>query len=208
MSDERKVRCFLALSCPGEWQRVFGELLHSLKEKLPLSCFKWVRAEQIHLTLRFFGGITASELAQIGHIANSIGRHFPSFDLDAAQLGCFPTIRKPRVLWLGLKESTSVLPDLHRAIAIQTASIGQPPENRPFKAHLTLARIKEVDRSGPQAIEQALRIPVPSFPRWHVKEFHILQSNLSPTGASYTDLQITPLALSTSATLEASPTCD
>ena len=122
--------------------------------------------------------------------ATSVG----SFLLHYDGLGCFPRIRDPRVIWAGLKTDTNNLVDLHQKLNAATQAIGQPPEDRPFKAHLTIARVKNLERKFIPALEAGLDSTEFSGPgEWLVKEVLLMQSHLSPKGARYEALHTVQL---------------
>jgi 2'-5' RNA ligase len=111
----------------------------------------------------------------------------PAFTLQVENIGAFPNMRKPRVLWIGLNRST-VLQDLSSTITKATAQIGKPPENREFQPHLTIARIKEPDRINIAAMGEFLKSKPDSFTPWEVKSIELMESNLTPNGAIYSNL--------------------
>jgi 2'-5' RNA ligase len=181
----RKQRCFLALKTPSAWDEKLGELQRNLKSKFGSSAFRWVKPEQIHITLRFFGWITTIEASELTELLPSIcSRHDP-FTLTCESLGTFPNSHRPRVLWAGLKG------DLDRASALQnditgaTRRLGEPPEDRPFKPHLTLARLKDPNQDHVTDLEDTVRRGFQIDQPWRITEVLLMESHLSPQGSSY-----------------------
>jgi 2'-5' RNA ligase len=103
-------------------------------------------------------------------------------------VGCFPSVRRPRVLWAGLTGAMESISKLQAEINQATARIGEAPEDRPFTPHLTLARIQNLERTSTErfakAIERGFRIEV----EWNVASVALMQSHLSPQGARYETL--------------------
>ncbi|MGV3772512.1 MAG: RNA 2',3'-cyclic phosphodiesterase [Verrucomicrobiales bacterium] len=186
-----KVRCFAALECPPDWKEELTHLQAGLKQKLQGKCFRWVQPDQMHLTLRFFGSITPESAEELKKAIHEIPVYFRPSEpliLDANKLGCFPRPNSPRVLWLGLQASAG-LAELHKRVTDSTAEFGEPPESRPFKPHLTLARIKEPSCVAVEHLQMALNsLNTWSAGSWEVKELILFQSQLSPQGAKYQKL--------------------
>ena len=125
----------------------------------------------------------AAELARI---------HLPPFTLSLTGPGCFPQRQRPRVLWVGLA------PEAHLtqlAVAVQGAILacGLPVEERPFSAHITLARLRfPAAREVGAFLDQPLSEP---FPALAVQEFILFQSRLTPHGAEHLPLTRFPLVM-------------
>ncbi len=142
---------------------------------------RWVKPEQLHITLRFIGEVDQAAFAPLvealGHVS------FAPFEMRLAGVGQFPPRRDPRVLWVGA-EAPETLNRLAADCERQIVSLGYPPEDKPFAAHITLARLKtpptraEIDRFFAQHAAFASG----SFA---VKEFALYSSTLAPTGATY-----------------------
>jgi RNA 2',3'-cyclic 3'-phosphodiesterase len=92
-------------------------------------------------------------------------------------------MRRPRVLWAGIIGDTSALAALQTSVTAATETFGEPPEDRPFKAHLTLARVPHSERCD--SLEKIIARPFSIPAAWNVAELIFMQSRLSPHGASY-----------------------
>lgn len=99
----RKIRAFLALKTPKEWDEKLGELQKHLRSKFGSGAFQWTKAEQIHITLRFFGWITMADADALKVLLPGICGAHRGFELNCEGLGAFPNVKRPRVLWAGLK---------------------------------------------------------------------------------------------------------
>lgn len=185
------VRAFIAIALPDTIIRHLEALQNQLRAAgLKLN---WVRPGNIHLTLKFLGDIEQAQVEQVAAAMQSAVRDHAPFELAVQGMGVFPTLRRPRVLWVGVGGQTDGLLSLYHSLEESLAGVGIAREARPFKAHLTLARIKGPvpPRKLVQAVEkggQGAPLPLP------VKEVALLQSRLQPTGAVYTLLARGPLA--------------
>jgi 2'-5' RNA ligase len=190
----KKIRAFIAIKTPPAWDSALRELQSTLKEKLRSKVFKWTKPEQIHITLRFLGSIRPEDTATIvERINDEVISGRTAFDLRCEGLGCFPNSRRPRVFWTGITGDTAPLQELHAAVTAATRTFGEPPEDRQFKAHLTLARIQQPERSALDELEHAIARGFRIESEWNVKELILMQSHLSPHGATYEPIASWPL---------------
>jgi RNA 2',3'-cyclic 3'-phosphodiesterase len=185
---QRKIRAFIALKTPTLWDEKLGALQRDLRSQFGGSAFRWVKPEQMHITLRFFGWLTITQAEQICPLLESITSTHSQFTLTCENLGAFPNMRRPRVLWAGLKGETERAAVLQTAISSVTKEFGEPPEDRPFKPHLTLARLKEPDRRQITDLEHAVARGFQIETAWLVNELLLMQSHLSPQGSTYETL--------------------
>lgn len=150
----------------------------------------WVAAENLHVTLKFLGGVDESRLAEIGAaLAQAVT--VPAFEVGVRGLGAFPSAARARVLWAGAPGSaafTTLADDVDRALA----ALGFPPEERGFTPHVTLGRVREPRRNDALAV--ALEAAAArDFGTLRVERVSLMRSDLSPRGARYTELSAVPL---------------
>lgn len=149
---------------------------------------RWVPADNLHLTLRFLGDIddhTAADLdAQFGRI------DAPGFPLKIQGVGSFGTERSPSMLWAGVARSDP-LQHLRDKVDRAVVAAGLAPDDRKFKPHVTLARLRAArrDRVG-RWLEDHAGLTVAAFP---VERFALYQSHLNRDGAVYEALAEYPL---------------
>ncbi len=137
---EKAVRTFIALELPSEAIRLASDLQERLaREGLKL---RWVRPNNIHLTIRFLGEIAPERAEAVAAVLPEIAQGVAPLDLSLQGMGVFPGIRRPNVLWLGLGGQIDRLSQMHARLEDRLEALGMPRESRPFRAHLTLARIK------------------------------------------------------------------
>jgi 2'-5' RNA ligase len=171
------MRAFIAIELPSNVKTELTARQQELK-RAGLNA-RWVRAENIHLTLKFFGEIDPGE------------RHGP-FSLSASGIGVFPGVRKARVLWAGLSDGLPELIELQKDLDAALATCGFEREKRPFRGHLTMARFRQ--RVHPAKLETALaKADGAHFGQWTARELILFQSELQPAGPLYTRLAAHPL---------------
>ena len=175
------LRAFIAVELPGPVKDALGEVIRELAGRVPRGAVRWVRPEQMHLTLRFLGDTAIDQLPAIHSVMDDIVRGNPPFALRLATVGCFPNPRRPRVIWIGLAGDDARLHTLKAALDERLAPLGWPPEGKPFRAHLTLGRVK--DEREVQGVEWAADVPSLDMP---VTAIHLIESQLRPSGPIYT----------------------
>ena len=161
--------------------------MDGLRSNLGESALRWVRPEAVHLTLRFLGESTPEKLAEVGEIMTQVcGRH-PPLTAQVGGLGRFPSGSRPRVIWVGLQESTGGLKKVQAELEMRIANLGYPTEERSFHPHLTLARVRrEVSPSGlRQLSEQLDQMSVGDLGQLDITHLSLMRSQLGAGGASY-----------------------
>jgi len=184
------IRSFIAFELPDAVVSLLDNVQQGLKS-LPLKA-KWVRPQNIHLTLKFLGNIDPANIEDIGQAMADAAGDFAPFTLTVVGIGFFPGIKRPRVVWAGLGGETEVLLNLQRKLVQRVAAIGFPKEKRPFKAHLTLGRIRQT--VNPSIIGRAMQDHSNLGDLQFAADRIILfKSELKPTGAVYSRLKETAL---------------
>ncbi|MFQ5597486.1 MAG: RNA 2',3'-cyclic phosphodiesterase [Nitrospiria bacterium] len=154
---------------------------------------RWCRPEQCHLTLLFLGEIKASDLGAIEEILRSTVAQFTPFTVTITGLGLFPKPKAPRVLWLGVSEEASLM-RLQQSLADAIGRLGLPLERRSFRPHLTLARIRGKIEPVPGALFRWMKQEADvNIGPCKMESLILVQSRLSPQGASYQTLLTLPL---------------
>jgi 2'-5' RNA ligase len=149
---------------------------------------KWVKPQNLHLTLKFLGDIPEADVAAIGAaLRASTGDEAP-LKLTIQGMGVFPGIKRPRVLWIGLGGEVDRLKEIQARIEDQLEAAGYRREKRGFKAHLTLARIKGA--VAPDRLLRAIQAVGGFEPQpFEARRVILYKSDLRPTGAVYTPLE-------------------
>lgn len=187
------IRSFIAIDLNPEIQRKLGEVIHQLKPA-SANVVRWVPENNIHITLKFLGDTSPANVEILKKILTVEANQVQPFDLKIEGVGAFPSIRRPRVIWVGI-ETPPVLFALQRAIDVETQRLGYTPEDRPFSPHLTLGRLAH--NASPEEIRQvgdllaASKIPISASV--HVKTVVLFRSDLQPGGAVYTPIHVASL---------------
>ncbi len=184
------IRAFIAIPLPGSLLERLAALQRKLERQIPDRSVRWVRAEGIHLTLKFLGDTPTEKLPDIEQALAAVARHVPTSSFTVGELGCFPNPRRPRVVWVGVQEPTGRLAALQGAVEEVMTPLGYPPEGRGFTPHLTLGRVhRKASRSDvAQVGEAVVNTTVGTLAEVSVERFALIRSLLKPTGAEYTEL--------------------
>jgi 2'-5' RNA ligase len=145
---------------------------------------RWVAPENLHLTIRFIGYVVDEKVpALIETLVQPLD--IAPFEIELAGLGTFPPRGAPRVIWIGLAKGLPSLAALHNEFNRRLASHGLEPEDRPYSAHLTLARIKDARAADAKSIGRAFDGISATGVTMRVNAVTIFESRLSAAGASY-----------------------
>jgi 2'-5' RNA ligase len=178
-----EIRAFIAIEMPNEVAKELEEAKRDLSQRLPSGGVKWVKSENIHLTLRFLGNVAQQRLVDIYEGLDQVAAESGRFTLNLADLGCFPNPRRPRVIWIGLGCKTNQLGIVQNKVSQMLLPMGWEEEGRNFHPHLTLGRVKNAN-----SVLDA-RFPWgTALVNGHidVSAVHLIESQLLPAGAEYT----------------------
>jgi 2'-5' RNA ligase len=143
---------------------------------------KWTARENLHVTLVFLGDVSAEEVAAVCRCAQEVAGAIAPFTAAVQGVGCFPSPRRPRILWAGLGEGGQELGELYDALALRLEGLGFRREERRFTPHVTLGRVNKAARTLPAALNKQADFAAGSTV---VEEIHINSSELTPRGARY-----------------------
>ncbi len=175
------IRAFIAVELPKPVKDALGDVAQMLAGRVPRGAVRWVRPEQMHLTLRFLGDTAVGQLPAVQSVMDSVTSGHSPFIMHLNGTGCFPNAQRPRVIWVGLAGDEARLHALKAALDERLVSLGWPPEDKTFRAHLTLGRVK--DEREVQGVEWAANVPPLDMP---VTAIHLIESQLRPSGPIYT----------------------
>ncbi|HXC49174.1 MAG TPA: RNA 2',3'-cyclic phosphodiesterase [Candidatus Sulfotelmatobacter sp.] len=178
------MRLFIAIEIPENIRTGFASLLKEFRPIAPQ--VKWVRPENLHVTLKFLGETEPTKLGALQNVLSAI-RSAEPVGLEFRGLGFFPNDKRPRVLWAGMEASAN-LKSLAAEVDQATHCLGFPLEERPFTPHLTLARFP-LPGVLPKLLQAIQEKCAQAFGSLRTGEFHLIESKLKPTGAEYTTVQ-------------------
>jgi 2'-5' RNA ligase len=199
------MRLFVGVELCEEARHAAGQTAAALRERFGRAVTaRWISPENLHMTVRFIGHV-ADDLAPalIGQATAPLP--ISPFTIRLNGCGVFPRSGPPRVLWIGLTEGLAPLAEIHQELNRRLAPFGFEAEERPFSAHLTLARIKDLEprtnpgsreRSGSAVaqLRQVVTAIAPTPAACTVSHATLFQSLLSPKGSRYEPLARIPFA--------------
>ena len=183
------VRTFIAIDLPQTIQDTIARETSGLRDQTGRGIIRWVSPQNMHLTLRFLGDISAETVEEFKKLLADTANTYPPIDISVGDFGVFPNSKRPRVLWVGLKYPPTLV-KLQSEIEFLARQLKFKPENRPFSPHLTIGRI---NRNATINDVQALQDILTSFKVGHLGSFtadtiHLIRSDLHPSGAEYSKL--------------------
>lgn len=185
------IRAFIAIELTAEIKNQLGILIEQLKTSR--ADVKWVSPTNIHLTLKFLGDVPEKKLPSVHEALAGLLKNHPAFSLSLEHLGAFPTLRHPRIIWVGINKGADESTAIATAIDNCLCGFCINKETRPFSAHITLGRV----RSGKNlsALATALTtISVPRSSQQNVPAITFFKSTLTPHGPIYDAIKNYPLA--------------
>lgn len=183
------IRAFISIELPDETKRKLSEVGQVLGGK-KYEFVRWVRPESLHLTLKFLGNISTVQVEDVTTMIKDAARGYSSLHLEFRELGAFPDLKQPRVVWISIAGEVEKLSSLQQKIDSSLAFLGFPHEEHPFVPHLTLARLrkgtsyKERKDFGARVAGFGIEIDCPL----NVTAVSLTKSQLTPQGAVYTRL--------------------
>jgi 2'-5' RNA ligase len=189
--QESPFRAFVAVELPEALSARCGSLIEKLRGEG--GKVSWVKSGNLHLTLKFLGNATPSQAERLlESLAHKLAKGAP-FDVELRGLGVFPSLRRPRVIWVGVGDGAPALCALAQKVEGAAAKAGFPRESRSFSPHLTLGRVKMRSDAGDRAdpggapLGRLLAREDPgSLGRFSVPEVVLFKSRLDPGGAIHT----------------------
>lgn len=184
------LRLFFALELPLEIREAATAHAARLRRESPAARASWPRPENLHLTLKFLGEVEAIRLDALHYAGANAAAWLAPFPLTIQGTGTFPTRDAARVLWLGVRDDANQLARLQFRLDLEGAHVGFPRESKPFRPHLTLARVRPTNdvKSVATLSEAHRRTPFGPY-TFQVSELALMRSELGPGGPRYTPLQ-------------------
>ena len=185
------IRSFLAFELPPEIKKILTDTSKEMKKRL--INLRWVKVENIHLTVIFLGNFPLDSVDSAGNALGEICERHAPFRIQLKGIGTFGGRQNPRVLWAGIEGDLDRIGALRDQLQGKLAEFGIEKESRKYKPHLTLARFKkgsDPEMELPRILSEFKDINS-SF--CMLEELLFLRSDLKPAGAVYTKLKAWPL---------------
>lgn len=179
------MRLFIAIHIPDDIKQQMVDVQRRIRNAGVDA--SWPRPEGMHLTLKFLGEVAESKVNEIASALARAVEKRESFRLEIQGVGTFPNPKNARVVWIGVSGEMEKLNALQAAVEQEMVALGMEREERAFKPHLTIGRIKYIrsKESWVAALEQAKDVSLPGF---EVKTVSLMKSELKRTGAEYTEI--------------------
>lgn len=180
---EDKSRSFIAIELPDHIRHAVLNIQNRLKSGV--KGIKWVVPDNIHLTIRFLGDLDKKEIEAVKEVLAGVAGSMPPFSLSAKGIGAFPGLTRPRIIWIGLTGDLARLLELHLKVEDRLEAMGMEKEERRFKGHLTIGRVKgKIDAL--RFIESAKALTDFETEPFSVNQIILFKSELKPAGPIYT----------------------
>jgi 2'-5' RNA ligase len=152
---------------------------------------KWVRPENLHLTLKFLGEVEEANIPELLEKLREVTATCPPLMMKAHGTGAFPSSKRPRVIWAGLEAQENLM-SLQSDIESALVPLGFTKEEKQFNAHLTIGRVKSQRGLG-KFMNKLDTYGDNTFGEFTTNEVVLYKSDLKPTGAEYTAIEVFPL---------------
>lgn len=188
------IRAFIAMDLPTPLQTALDRTTVELRKTLRDMPLRWVRTENIHLTLKFLGQVQPKDIDRIKPVLERHAAAFAPMDVSLDGYGTFPNATKPLVIWIGLSAGDG-LAKFQAAIEAELAQLGFAPEERGFTPHLTIARVRRDHRVAnlKRIAELMAAMPPPFQATSKLDSVTLYRSDLKPGGSVYNPLFRFPL---------------
>ena len=188
------LRLFFAVPVPPEARAEIGGLIERVQAAVgdATARVRWVRVEGLHLTLRFLGPTPIERQPALEEAADAVARAAAPFEVGLAGGGAFPSLARPRSLWVGVTEGSDRLAAIADALTRAAVEGGQPLDTRPFAPHLTIGRADGV-RQAPVVAHVLQDVAEELDVRFTADRLVLFQSLLGGGPARYQPLHESPL---------------
>ncbi len=187
---EEMLRTFIAIELDETLRVALKSVQDRFKRQMPPDTVRWVAPDGIHLTLKFLGDTPRGRVPEVVSALRRACEGFAPFEFSVEGRGCFPNYRRPRVIWVAVRDRGQALARLNQAVEREVAPLGWPTEDRAFSPHLTLGRVtRNADNRAEAAIGQIVeRSVVEQIGLQRVTAVKLIMSDLRPGGAVYNGL--------------------
>ena len=183
--NDRVIRSFIAMEINDEVRDGLFRAQVSLKKSG--AKVAWVAPQHIHLTLVFLGTVFEAKVADLKPVLDEVASGFSVFGFEVKDVGFFGPAKAPKVVWAGIDDETQSIRDIQQRLSERVAALGITLEDRPFRPHLTLGRVRST--FGVDRLTSALySVKSNDFGRVDVKRLLLMQSHMEPQGVRYSIL--------------------
>jgi len=196
VEDSKPIRAFIAIELPAKVKQLLTGLQAGLKATAT-GRVTWTRPEMMHLTVRFLGSIEEHQAPLVAAAIENAIKGMKVFELTTDRLGAFPSPRRPKTVWIGIRESCQLW-SLSDRINAALKALGINEEKRAFRPHLTICRVRErssvAERGSVKGLKKEIETNKDSLQViFKVNEITLFKSELGGKGPVYTALRRIPL---------------
>ena len=178
-----QIRTFIAVELSEDVKNQLDKVQDMLRD-----CaveIKWVESFNFHLTLKFLGKIKEEQLVEIKAVLSEIASNRDSFEIEISEIGAFPSLDYPRVIWSGIDKGEQKLIELQSELESELLNLDFAPEDRQYTPHITLGRLKDEAREKVLS-EQLKEYPISYTLDDEVSAITLFKSELTEKGPKYT----------------------
>ncbi len=180
------IRSFLAFELPEFVKEELSGLIRSFNRGV--SKVRWVKRENMHLTVLFLGNINEETIPAMAEDISDICERFSPFIVRMKGVGCFPNIRNPKVIWVGIDGEIERMAKFYESLVMNLSKYGIKQENRTYRPHLTLGRIKGNSNIRDRMVGMISKGREITDKEFILQELVLFKSDLRPQGPIYTKL--------------------
>ena len=175
-------RTFIAIELPPDVRARVAQHIACIGHEQPDVRASWSREDNLHLTLKFLGNVSVADIQKVSNAVERVTKPMSAFKVTVSGCGLFPPRGRPSVLWIGTQASG--LQALHAGIEKELAEAGFAADSRPFRPHLTIARLRHPQGARQLAeLHNSLGFPPIEF---DVSEVAVFKSELLTQGSKHT----------------------
>lgn len=186
-----EIRSFLAFELPSQIKKIIGDLSRELR-KFPMDV-RWVKTDNIHLTVVFMGNTHTEHLLPIDETVSKVCLRFRPFNVSLKGCGVFGSRRNPRVLWIGIESDNKRILYFRDSLQKHLRYFGTKEEKRSFRPHLTLGRFRKGAKLNGRMDGLLSKFRDLTSPVFTLGELTLFKSDLKPGGSVYTRMNVWPL---------------
>ncbi|MFW5799343.1 MAG: RNA 2',3'-cyclic phosphodiesterase [Spirochaetota bacterium] len=180
------MRLFYGIELDNEIKNKISEFISDLSYEQEGKVIKWVKKDNLHITLQFIGDTNEDIVPELKKLASDIS--FKSFDVSITKIGAFPYMKKPRVIWAGTEQNMPLFRELHHKIRNICLKVAEDDKSlnidtKPFHPHITIGRVKK--RPNPEFIERLQKNKNIEFGIQKIRNFTLFSSELHREGPIY-----------------------
>ncbi|MQF64594.1 RNA 2',3'-cyclic phosphodiesterase [SAR202 cluster bacterium AC-409-J13_OGT_754m] len=192
----KTLRLFISLNIQESIRNALNDCISNIQKK-GFDEIKWVESQRIHLTLHFLGDVHKSLVYGINTQLNQIANSLQPFIVTLSDIGVFPHIENPRIVWVGIKQNSKTLNKLRNLTESKLSTLGIVTPEKPYKPHLTLGRVNRNCRISKKRLTELMQqLKCGNLQMaWKIQELHLIHSCPTSEGFEYHNIGVSRLGL-------------